>query len=316
MAVPTNTLQTYQAIGNREDLANAIYDVSPTETPFLSGIAKTSAKSTNHEWQTDALAAASAVNIAVEGDDATASATTATVRLGNYTQISTKTAQVSGTQSAVDTAGRADEMAYQIMKRSKELKRDVESSLLANNAKVAGNASTGRECAGIESWLKTNFGAMGTGTAPSTADGLAVNTVGTLVAVTEAKLKTVLASCYTNGGNPDTIMVGAFVKQAMSAFVGNASVVRDVGKPKTLVNAIDVYSSDFGDLAIIPNRFQVQTSALILEMDMWCMATLRDFQPNQLAITGDSNSKQILVEYTLEAKNEKSSGIIVGCAVS
>ena len=322
MPQPAETFDTYDAIGNREDLANAIYDISPTETPFMSGIAKTTATATNHEWQTDALAAASSTNAVIEGDDATTTAIIPTVRLGNFTQISDKVPRVTGTQRAVDSAGRADEMAYQLMKSSKELKRDVESSLLANNAKVAGDSSTARECAGVESWLATNFVSPGGGSAP-TGDGTDTNTPGTPTAFDEADLKQVIAACWNEGGEPDTIMVGAFNKQALSGFVtadstsGAGPAQRVVTGDANRVNtAIDFYVSDFGVLSVIPNRFQVQTSALVLDLDMWAMATLRDFQQMDLAKTGDTDRKQLLVEYTLASRNEAASGIVAGLTTS
>ena len=318
MTVPSGSFETYQAIGNREDLAQAIYDISPTETPFMSGISHGIATATNHEWQTDALATASSTNAVPEGDDATTDASIPTARLGNITQISDKVPRVTGTQEAVDSAGRANEMAYQILKRGKELKRDVESSLLANNAKVGGSSGVARECAGVESWIATNFDG-GVGSAAPTGDGTDINTPGTLRPFVEADLKTVLQACWDEGGNPDTIMVGGFNKQAVSAFTGNAQVTREAGgvdQVTTLHNAIDVYAGDFGDLAVISNRFQVATSALVLEMDMWVMSTLRDFQTSDLAKTGDTERKQLLVEYTLEARNEAASGIVAGLDAS
>ena len=318
MAVPSGSFETYQAIGNREDLANAIFDISPTATPFQSGISTNIATATNHEWQTDALAPAVSTNAKAEGLDAVTDTATPTTRLGNFTQISTKVPRVTGTQDAVDSAGRKSEMGYQILKRGKELKRDVESSLLANNAKAIGSSGTARELAGVESWLATNFDG-GIGAVAPTGDGTDANTPGTLRALDEADVKTVLQACWDEGGNPDTIMVGGFNKQAFSAFTGNAQVTREAGgvaEVKTLHNAIDVYAGDFGDLAIIPNRFQVQTSALILEMDMWAMSTLRDFQTFDLAKTGDTDRKELLIEYTLEAKNEAASGIVAGLDAS
>ena len=178
MTQPADTFSSYDAIGNREDLSNIIYDISPTETPFMSGIAKIPASATLHEWQTDSLAAASSTNAVIEGDDATTNAGTPSVRLNNNTQISDKVPRVTGTQRAVDSAGRADEFAYQIMKSAKELKRDVESSLLATNAKVAGNDSTARECAGIGSWIATNTDRGATGSDP-TGDGTDIPGAGT-----------------------------------------------------------------------------------------------------------------------------------------
>ena len=48
MALPTNTFTTYDAIGNREDLSDKIWNVDPTDTPFFSGIDKEKATGTLH----------------------------------------------------------------------------------------------------------------------------------------------------------------------------------------------------------------------------------------------------------------------------
>lgn len=314
MAQPADTFSTYDAVGNREDLADIIDMISPTDTPFLNGIAKVSATSTKTEWQTDALAAASGTNAVIEGDDATTDASTATTRLFNYTQISDKVARVTGTQRAMDSAGRADEMAYQVMKRSKELKRDVETSLLANNAQVAGNDTTARETGGIGSWIATNDDLGATGASP-TGDGSDARTDGTQRAFTEAQLKSVLASCWDAGGEPDTIMVGSFNKQAASGFSGGATRTIESGE-KRLVNAVDVYVSDFGDLVIVPNRFMRARDCLVLEMDKFKFATLRDFQKSELAKTGDTDREQILVEYALVSMNEAASGMVADLTTS
>lgn len=306
MAQPTNTYDTYDAVGNREDLSDIISMISPTDTPFMSGIAKVPATSTKTEWQTDALAAASATNAVIEGDDATTDASVATTRLFNYTQISDKVARVTGTQRAVNSAGRADEMAYQVMKRASELKRDVESSLLANNAQVAGNSTTARETGGIGSWIATNDD-FGSGGASPTGDGSDARTDGTQRAFSEADLKTVLAACWDAGGEPDTIMVGSFNKQAASAFSGGATRVIQSGEKK-LVNAVDVYVGDFGDLVIVPNRFMRSRDCLVLEMDKWKFGVLRDFEKTPLSKTGDTDREQLLVEYALVSMNEAASG--------
>tara|TARA_R110000787_G_scaffold5990_1_gene21202 strand:+ start:83 stop:1030 length:948 start_codon:yes stop_codon:yes gene_type:complete len=305
-----DVFSTYDAIGNREDLSNMIYDISPMETPFVSGISKDTATATNHEWQTDSLSGA-ANNAAIEGADAATTISTPTTRLGNYTQISTKTPQVSRTQRQIDSAGRGDEMDYQVMKMAKELKRDQELILLSNKAKVGGSEILARQLAGIESWLATNW--AGSGAAP-TGDGTDIRTAGALTAFSEADLKTTLASCWDNGGNPDIIMAGSFNKQAMSAFVGGGAsgpAQRTVDGDSSRVNtAIDIYVSDFGSLAVVPNRFMVQESVLVLEMDKFCMSSLASFQETPLAKNGDSDRVQLLSEYTLTSKNEAASGII------
>ncbi|MCH9712625.1 MAG: DUF5309 domain-containing protein [Proteobacteria bacterium] len=319
MATPANTTSTYDAIGNREDLSDVIYDISPMETPFMSGIARTTATATNHEWQTDELATASSSNAVIEGEDATTTAAIASVRYGNYTQISDKVPRVTRTQRQVNSAGRGDELDYQIMKMGKSLKRDMESALLANKAKAVGSESVARQCAGVESWIADNVSLGATGTAP-TGDGTDTRGAGTARALDEQFLKDVLALCWDEGGNPDMIMTGSFNKQAMSAFVGGGTsgpAQRVVDGDSSRVNtAIDVYVSDFGSLAVVPNRFMVQSSMLVLEMDMWAMATLAEFQETPLAKTGDSDRVQILSEYTLEARNAKSSGIVADLTTS
>lgn len=310
MAVPTNTFLSYNAKGNREDLSDVIYRVDPTDTPFCSTVAKVKATATLHEWQTQALRAASTNNAVLEGDDATINARTSTVRLNNICQISDETASVTGTQQAVDTAGRDNEMNYQILLAGLELKRDMEAIVLTNQAKDAGDAATARNLASVLSWLKTNTDKSAAGGAadPAAADGTGSRTDGTQRAFTEEQLKTVLNATWASGGDPDTIMLGGFNKQVMSGFVGRGTPTEDT-KAKKIVAAVDVYESDFGTIRIVPNRNNPRTrDALVLQMDMWAMATVRNMKTIDLAKTGDSRKKQIICEYTFEARNEKASG--------
>ena len=297
MAQPTNAFDTYDAIGIREDLQDVIYSISPTETPFMSSAAREQVKNTLHEWQTDSLAAASTANAVIEGDEATLDASSATTRLGNYTQIMDKTVVITGTQEAVDKAGRASELAYQIAKKSKELKRDIESTLLANQARVAGNASTARKFGSIGSWIKSNDDLAGDGASP-TGDGTDARTDGTQRAMTEDMLKSVIKNVWNAGGNPSIVMVGPFNKQKISGFTGGSTRF-DASEDKTLYTSIDVYSSDFGDLEVVPNRFSRDRDALVLDMDYWSVGFLRDFTMHELSKTGDSEKRQLLVELSL-----------------
>jgi hypothetical protein len=266
-----------------------------------------------HEWQTDSLAAAVATNAQFEGDEVARAASLPTTRLNNSCQISRKDATVTGTQDVVDKAGRTREMAYQMMKRTKELKRDMESSLTANVAKDAGDATTARVLAGIESWIATNFISMATvdDTGAPTGDGTDVNTPGASTAFTEVALKAVLQLCFNAGGEPGTIMVGAALKQAISLFVGRTQARQSVDKER-IQAAASIYAGDFGDQMVVPNRFMVQTSALVLEMDLWAVSYLRSFVNFPLGKIGDADTRVILSEYTLEARNEAGSGIIAG----
>jgi hypothetical protein len=318
MAVPTDTTQTYQVVGRREDLTDVIHDVSPTDTPFMSAIGKGTASNTFHEWQTDALASASDANAVVEGDDPANDAITATVRLGNYTQLSDKVIQVSSTQRASNNAGRGDELSYQLSKRSKEIKRDMESSLTANNTSVAGNATTARELAGFEAWIQTNDsrGAGGSNTAFS-AGVQAAATDGTQRAFTETLFKDVLQLCWENGGDPSMALMGAFNKKQASGFAGIADATRETGnKRATIVGAADVYVSDFGQLNLIASRFSRSRSVLVVDPSMWKLCYYQRFKTEDLAKTGHADRKMLSVEYTLESCNEKSSGCVADLTTS
>ena len=313
MAQPSETFDTYDSIGEREDLSDVIYNISPTDTPFLSSASKTQATAVLHEWQTDSLAAAVTNNAVIEGDEATADAITATTRLSNSCQILDKVVTISGTQEAVDKAGRASEIAYQIAKKAKELKRDLESTLTSNNQEVTGGSGTARQMGALGSWIATNdvFGAGGaSGSAGNTA-----RTNGTQRAFTEAQLKSVIKSVWNAGGNPQIIMVGPFNKQKLSGFTGNSTRF-DAGADATLYTSVDVYASDFGQTQVVPNRFSRDREASVLDMDMWGVAFLRDFSMHELAKTGDTEKRQLLVECTLESRNEAASGMIADLTTS
>ena len=314
MAQVSGTYSKYDAVGLREDLTDIIYNISPTDTPFMSSIAKSKATAVNHEWQLDSLAAASASNAQIEGDEVSFSAPSSTTRRGNVTQIATKSVIISGTLEAVNKAGRNSELAYQISKASKELKRDMETSLCDNNAQVAGDDSTARELSGLGSWLKTNQSAGGGGSAPGTS-GTNARSDGTQRAFTEDQLKTVIKSVWDNGGDPSMVMVGSFNKQKLSGFTGGSTRF-DPAENKRLVAAVDVYESDFGALQVTPNRFQRARDAFVITPDLFAVAFLRDFSLEDLAKTGDAMKQFLLVEYTLESRNESGSGIVADLTTS
>ena len=309
------TYQTYTAIGQREDLSDIIYNISPTDTPFMSSIGKTKATAVYHEWQVDSLAAASLSNAAVEGADASSATMGVTTRAGNRTQIFQKTVQIAGTLEAVDKAGRKSEKAYQLAKASSEVKRDMELTLLSNQVAAAGNSSTARTLGGLQAWLATNgdFGTSGV----AGASGTTARTDGTDRTFTEAILKTVVKEVYTAGGNPKVLMVNPAHKQTVSAFAGIAAqrYMAPSNEATTIIGAADVYLSDFGTMSVVPNRFMNSTNAcdetaFVIDPDMLAIAYLRPFATNELAKTGDSEKTQLICEATLEVKNEAAHGII------
>lgn len=309
------TYQTYTAIGMREDLSDVIYSISPTDTPFMSSIGKTKATAVLHEWQTDSLAAATLSNFAVEGATASDATMSPTTRIGNRTQIAQKTVKISGTLQSVDKAGRKSEKAYQLAKASSEIKRDMETTLLSNQIAANGDSSTARKLGGLQAWLSTNYSGGTNGVAGSL--GTTARVDGTNRTFEEALLKTVVRSVYAAGGNPKVLMVNPAHKQLVSAFAGIAAqrFMAPSNTPTTIVAAADVYMSDFGTISVVPNRFMTSTNscnetAFVLDPDMAAIAYLRPFQTNELAVTGDNESTQLLAEYTLEVRNEAAHGII------
>ena len=312
MAQEADTFSSYDAIGNREDLTNEIHMISPTDTPFQSAIKKGSAKAVYHEWQQDSLAAASGSNAQIEGDTISVDSPAATTRLGNYCQILEKNARVTGTQEAVDKAGRSREMAYQMAKRMKELKRDLETSLLANNARVAGNDSTAREMAGLNAWLTVSDRGPGAGTAGAdpTGDGSnAATAANAQRAFTEDQVKAVHQELWNEGADASILMVGPHNKTVASTFTGGATKF-DKTEDKKLYATIDVYVGDFGDLKIVPNRFQPARDAFLIDPSMAKLCYLRRPFSQDIAINGDNRTKQILTEVTLEVCNTKAHGVV------
>ena len=302
MAAPTNTFVTTSAIGNREDLTDVIYRISPTQTPVLNMAAKAKASNTLHEWQTQDLASA-ANNAQAEGDTLTAKTVTASVRLTNRTQISAKAVAVSGTQRAMNPAGRSDELAYQLSLASLEIKRDIEVGLTQNDVL----ATSPRQSRGLRGWVVDNVSNNG-GTLASYTSNTGY-TGGTQRAFTEAQLKTVLQAVYTAGGEPDTIMLPPTAKQTFSGFTGNATRF-DKSEDAKLYASVDFYVSDFGTLQAVPNRFMATREAFILQSDKLAVAYLRPFQTVELAKTGDADLREILVEWTLECRAPKAHGAV------
>ena len=317
MAVPTGTFKTYEAIGNREDLADMVYDISPTETPLVSNIGRGSATHTKTEWQTDVLESATAGNKVLEGDDATTDTATPTVRLANICQISDKVPRVSGTQESMDSAGRRSEMSYQVAKRGKELKRDIEKTLCGKQAADDASAATARAAAGLATYLWDNQVQIGIGTTQTivaVTAGFPTTAVvdGTADTLTEQNLKDAIALAWDDGGEPNMVLCGSHNKQRISGFTGIATQYRDNPKaaPATIIGAADVYVSDFGTVNIVPSRFTPANVVYVIDTSTLEAKYLRPIQMTDLAKTGDSLRKQLLAEYTLCVKSPSANAII------
>jgi hypothetical protein len=315
MAQLAGTTDTYDLKGQREDLMNRIFMITPEDTPFMSNIRRNRGSAVRHEWQTDVLAAPDTSNAQIEGDEYVYADRSPTVRVGNLMQISRKPVNISRTLEVVDKAGRASEVAYQVAKAGKELKKDMEAILLANQASVVGNNSTARKLGGLAAWLTTNVsrGASAVAGGYNTGTGLVVAyTPGTGRAFTETILKSVQQLVYTSGGNPKIIMMAVGQKPVFSSFTGLAQTrLMPTGggaSQATIIGAADTYVGDFGTLTTVVNRVQQAGTAFLLDTSMVSLTTLRPMKADNPANTGDAEKRMLIVEYTLTVNNEAAQG--------
>ena len=319
MSQPANTFDSYDVKGIREDLENVIYDISPEETPFYSSLKKVKASNTYHEWQTDSLRS-SAANAHIEGDDTAGEARTATTRLGNYTQIFKNAVIIPDTDEGLDKAGRAAEMAYQVLKIAKEQKLDIEKALFDNNKYEVGSASAARELAGCGAYVKTNvanIGGSGGANPTGSVPGNTARTDGTATVFTQADFDTVMQGIWESGGNPDTVYLSAFQMNLALGFTGyNNQRSHIEATSKTVVKAVDIYVTPWGTVEFTPSRENRGRDVWIMDSDMWAVGVLRPTKNTELAKTGDSTKRQVLTELTLISKNEAASGLVADCTTS
>lgn len=308
MTAPTNLVTTASAVGNREDLSDVIHRVAPEKTPFISNIGKSKAKARYHEWQTEDLATPDATNAQLEGDDVgTLDTGNTTVRVANYCQIFRKTGGVSRTQEVVDKAGRDSELARQKAIKGVELRRDMEKRLIGNFASNNESGGTPRRSAGLLAWLTSNVSRGSGGSNGGFSTGVvSAATNGTQRTWTEALLKSVIATAFTNGATPTQIYMGPAHKQQFSAFTGIASIRKDVDQGQaTIVAGAEIYVSDFGELVAIPHPYGLTRDAPLVDPAMVAVAMLDGYKTLPLAKTGDNERFMLTAEACLEVRNEK-----------
>lgn len=316
-----------------EDVMQQIFDISPVDLPFTEMAGTDGADNQYTEWMTDVLASANVQNAVVDGADATTDSSVATTRVGNHCQISQKTIKVSGRAQGVNSIGRGNELAYQLLQRGREIRRDCEAIKLINQTSVAdnGNATAGR-LGSVPSWLTSNVSRGATGANGGFSGGTVSRpTPGTKRAFSETIMRDVIESIYTNGGTPSDIMTTVKMKRRISEYLFSSSArigtftTNTTGGAATAVGAVDVFVSDFGVLKITPNRFMLAYSAqdngggayggagvvdvLFLDFSYWATAYLRGFQTNPIAKTGDADNRQMIVDYTVKCYNQAASGV-------
>lgn len=325
MSQVANTYETYDATGNREELADRIYQITPEETPFLSLIGRKPVSSTHPEWQTDTLASPDTDNNQPEGNDWSFEAISPTTRVGNYTQISDKKIIISRTQDRTSKAGRKSELAREIAKKGVELRTDMEVIALSNQASSAGsgNGATNRKLGGFRAWLATNDSLGATGASGGFNSGTSVvdaATNGNQRAFTKTILDAVILSAYNAGGSPKTLMLSPYAKTVFSTFMSDSNVAaqRFQANSKgqtTIVAAADMYLSDFGTISVVPNRqmaragASIARNAFLIDPRMVSLGVFDDIQLVKPAKTGDAEKRVLVTEYTLLVNNEAAHGV-------
>lgn len=312
MAVPANTIQNVARVGVREDLDSKIAELFPDETPFINAIGRHTIRNTFSEWQTDALAAANEANASVQGDDLANSARANTTRVGNHTQIFTKVVGASTTVEWTDKAGRKSELARELMKSGREIRRDIEKRAVGNFASVAAAAAVAGLFGGAQAWMTTNVSRGATGASGGYAAGVvAAATNGTQRPYTETLLKGVLASVWAAGGDPRLVITNSTQKGVQSTFPGIAQQRRDTGsKRATIVAGADVYVGDFNSIEFVADRFADQRSAIVIDPEYWDLGVGEPMTTNDMAVTGLAKRKYLRTEVTLRSLNEAASGVV------
>jgi len=303
MTKVTSALASYDVTTNREDLVDAVYRISPVDTPFMAAVPRAKASAVLHEWSLDTIDSTNTTNARLEGDALTRGTSSAPARKQNYCQISSRDATVTGTQRATNPAGIDDMMAYQMSKKSLALRKDMEAILLGNTGQVAGNTTTARQLRSFNAWISGN-GSRGTGGADSTGATYAAtdgNATNGMRDITEDLLKDAILDAFTDGGEPNLVLVGPYSKQKFSAFTGR-STSQVIVESKQILGAASLYTSDFGDLKVVPNRTQRARDAWVIDTSKVAVAFLRAFEPQELGRVGDAVTRDIISEYTLEVR--------------
>lgn len=315
MASITNTVKTTDAVGNREELDNFVSMITPTDTPIYTMAGKEKAESKHPEWEYEDLDT-TGDNAQPEGNEYTFDAVTAPTRVGNYTQIYTKTFVFSGTQQAVSNAGNAEKRAHELMKKGKALRKDIEFSIVSNTASTN---SDPRRSGGLPTWLETNTSRGSGGSDGGFSSGVTtVATDGTQRAWTKALTDTLLQSIYEQGGDVTTVVVSPYNKGVFATFMSDSNVASfryAAGKgTNTIIGTADIYEGPFGAVKVMANRVMstAATSRNVFAIDpgmvKWC--SLRPIHEDKVAKTGDAEKGVLLAEGCLKVVNEKGIGVI------
>jgi hypothetical protein len=304
------TYQTYQEVGLKENISDIITNISPRKTPFQSSIGSEKVHQPIFQWQEDSLRSVSATT-AVEGADSVEITAVPTVMRSNYTAIFSEAVKVSGSTQAAQAYGRAKELAYQMSKSAAALKRDLENAFVGTAASAAaGSAAVARVTASAQAQI------TGFGTSTFAAQSGNVFYMNTAVNLTETALVNAIQAAFVAGGDPTRILVTPSNSVIIASFAsasGRYRTIQDstVSNKTTLVNAVNLYVSPFGEQVVEVDRFLRAKHTLIYDPDMWSQATFRPWTRENLAKIGDSERQLIVGEFGLKHKNFSASALVL-----
>ena len=326
-----------------EDVLQKIFDISDIPLPFTDMIGKGSHENEYNEWTMDRLAEPDLTNAVVDGADAGVDVSATGIRVANHSQISEKTLRVSTRAQDSGTIGFANSLAYQVMMRSNEARRDAEAIMLSVQASVADDgALIPGKSAGLGAWivgtdifgtatLSANRGALGAdgGWLDTSTDGLvATPTSGTVRALSLATIQDVLQSVWALGGDPSVIMARPEVIRPLSTFmftsVANiATLERDTSGSSSAAEAmmsVNVLITDFGvTVKMIANRLQqtqdapgaaLEDSLYIITPAMAMQSFLTGWNVAPIAKTGTADNRQVSADWSLKILNWESFGVV------
>ena len=336
MAQLTDVMETYDASAIKEDISSILYNLDPDETPVMSNAGRRDIQNTLFQWQVESLPTSATTNKHIEGAkilevDAELDAGTATTLLNNYTQISWRNATVSGTLQSVSQHAKSQEMAHQMALRSKQLKIDLEKTILSHNPAIAGAANgtarqteslphmIGRLGTASSAWAATDTSisldeTSSTGTVVATsATGAhtdATTAAGSLAVMSEARFMGVANGIWDNGGNLDTVVCNGAIKREISDFAGRAAS-QIIVSPETVANNVTLVQTDFGDCKVMMDRHMDITNGVdvgFIDFDYLKIAFLRPFTRQTLAKQGDADVENLICEWGIEMSNVQAFG--------
>jgi len=315
-----------------EDVMQQIWDISMIPLPFTDSIGSDSTSNAYTEWTQDRLQAQDLDNAQVDGADTIANNDTNTgKRVGNQHQISTKTIKVSSRARNSNTIGFSDTLAYQVMMRQREARRDVEGIALSNQASVAddGDSIPGR-AGGFYAWLETNTSRGVGGADGGFAAGIvAAPTPGEGRGLTETLVRDIAQAVWVQGGNPSKLHSIPDVIRQLSEYMFTSSArIATLQRNEqgmsaaTAVGTVNVFLTDFGvTLEMVPNRLDNTylsgdtvpipvANVGIYDPEYVTLGYMQGWRVEELQKSGLADNRQVAADWTLKVLNEEAHGVI------